>query len=904
MNKLKFILFIIILTATGLLSSITYPDADFCLKKEQWQILDKHSDSIRDSAFVSPSDSKWLNLYLLYSAEKSDSVSVLHCMEKLALEHDDFDMAISWVSLAAEYVKNHPEYKLDTIPDQLLGTFTQDADKLLLNAYINGETEDSLYTAIANLKKYNRYIEDLAKALLDMIATERSDTLALALTDKFYQSFPHSIWVQAVYYYELANLTGKSEYAKAFDLMEQNGTLTPAHTYITTLYLLSPTLRRKLSDTMNTNPLIERAIALLDSIPADIESQQVLYDNYSPETWQARLNLQKAKAHYYRLIADYGYFGDEDSLVAIINAKNKIWSDIESLLNKTSFDNNDTGEIAELSFWKGRLSALLSDENSLTAAAKHFTECMITGAPRKKYDNDARLYLEQIRHKLTLKEDLLSWQRSLLSYNGIFFKDITASAGFIGNRETRVALGDYNNDSFADILLNGKRLYQNNQNLTFTEMSDTLGLDYLSSNGGLFADFNLDGKLDFMTISHSTDGGGERLLKNTGKGFVPVNDRAGEIDDRFPTEGAAWVDCFNDSYPDLYCANYEKWQIQSGYEDRFWSNDKGYFFNKTEICGFLQPDYTRNPGLAGRGVAPADFDNDGEQEIYVTNYRLDRNFLWDRQDTTFVDIAALNGLQGTLKKGYYGHSIGADWGDFDNDGDLDLFVANLAHPRYIDISDKSMLLRNDGLQQRIIEGDTIRFRQFTDITKQAGITFEELHSDPMWFDADNDGYLDLFITSVYENDRSYLYHNNGDGTFTDITWLAGVRVYNGWGNATADFNHDGRLDLVVGSGNGTKVFLNQTKTANKSMIFKPVWDNGKVSLISSYPAMKNNPNSPAYGTRVVLTLKKPNGKQFKLIRELSSAKGTTSQSEQILHFGLGKNKVIKYETYKADQDKH
>lgn len=903
MKKLKFVLFIVLLATTGFLSSITYPDAEFCLIKEQWQILDKHSDSIRDSAFVIPSNAKWLNLYLSYAAEKSDSLSVLHCMEKLALEHHDFDMAISWVSLAAEYAEKHPDFNFDDTPEQMLGTFTKEADYLLLDAYINGVSEDSLYTAIANLKKYNRYIEDLAKALLDMITTERSDSLVLALTDKFYESFPYSKWHQAVYYYELATLTGHSEYIKSFTLMDQKASLTPAHTYITSLFLLSPTLRRNQSEEMDTKFLLEKAIALMDSIPVQKESQQVLYDKFSSETWQARLNLQKAKALYYKLIDDYGYFGDEDSLVAMIDAKNKIWLDIENLLNITSFDNNDTGEKAELYFWKGRLYALLSDEQNLTKAAKHFTECMLTGAPRKKYDNDARFYLIKIMHKLKLKADFLPWQRSLFSYDGIIFKDITSSAGLNGNRETRVALGDFDNDSYADILLNGKRLYMNNQNLTFTEMTDTLGLDYLSSNGGLFADFNLDGKLDFMTISHSTEGGGERLLKNTGKGFVPVNDRAGEIDDRFPTEGAAWVDCFKDSYPDLYCANYEKWQVQNGFEDRFWNNEKGYFSGGTDLLGFLTPDYTHNSGLAGRGVAPADFDNDGEQEIYVTNYRLDRNFLWDRQDTTFVDTAALNGLQGILKKGYYGHSIGADWGDFDNDGDLDLFVANLAHPRYIDISDKSMLLRNDGLVEKVIEGDTIRYRQFTDVTSQAGITYDELHSDPLWFDADNDGFLDLFITSVYENDRSYLYHNNCDGTFTDITWLAGVRVYNGWGNAIADFNHDGKLDLVVGSGNGTKVFLNQTETSNKSMIFKPVWDNGKVSLISSYPAMKTNPNSPAYGTRVILTLKTTKGKHFKLIRELSSAKGTTSQNDQVLHFGLGKNKVVKFEIYKAKEDR-
>jgi len=263
------------------------------------------------------------------------------------------------------------------------------------------------------------------------------------------------------------------------------------------------------------------------------------------------------------------------------------------------------------------------------------------------------LFLKLIHQRLQVKTDLLDWQRNLLRYKGIIFKDISKAAGFINNRETRVALGDYDNDSFADILLNGKRLYRNNRNLTFTEVTDSLGLDRLNAGGGLFADFNRDGMLDFMTISHGTQGDGERLMKNMGRSFAPVNDRAGEIDDAFPTEGAAWIDCFNDGYPELYCANYEKWQVQNGYEDRFCDNQKGYFTEKTADFGFLKPDYTHAPGQAGRGVAPADFDNDGEQEILVTNYRLDRNFLWDRKDTLFTDIAALNGIQGSLKKGYY-----------------------------------------------------------------------------------------------------------------------------------------------------------------------------------------------------------------------------------------------------------
>ena len=905
----KFILVIVLVLSVAVSVAISYDDAEFCLQKELWHVLDKHVSALQDSSLTARPDASWLHLYMTYAEQKNDTLAVLDCLQKLALEHGELDKAVNWIILSADYGKAHPEFPLAEKTFLLKNHFPAEADSLVLSYYIYGAEEDSLYTAISRLTKYNSFIEDLAKALLDMISIERNDSLAAALTTEFDQTFAHSKWGQAVYYFELARAVRNKDYTEfdrlrrlkenlLLDQITQENSFLPPFRYITTLFLTSPTLRRELAEQDVKSDYLTEASNLLELISNSEESVLVLYDEYDPIHWQARLKLQKAKIIYYQILEKNNLFGDEESLASIVRKPGKSWQGkyLKAVLDSVSFAHNDAGELAELSFWKGKYHALFSDKKNLETAARHFSQCLVYGAPRKKYDLEAQQYLQLIHKELKIRSDLLTWQRKLLNYKGITFSDITEDTGLSLRRESRVALGDYDNDGWCDILLNGRRLFRNNGNLSFTDVSDTLKLSHLNSNGGLFADFNLDGRLDFMTISHGTEGNGERLMKNMGVGFAPVNDRAGEIDDKFPTEGAAWVDCFGDGYPELYCANYEKWQVQSGFEDRFWNNEKGYFYDKTATWGFLNPDYTYNPAQAGRGVAPADFDNDGEQEILVTNYRLCRNFLWDRQDTLFIDVAALNGVQGKLKKGYYGHSIGADWGDFDNDGDLDLFIANLAHPRYIDISDISQLLRNDGLKERVVEGDTIRYWQFSDITKQAGITFDELHSDPLWFDADNDGFLDLFITSVYENDRSYLYKNNGDGTFTDITWLAGVRVYNGWGNAYADFNHDGKLDLVVGSGNGTKVFLNQTETSNKSWFCKPVWKNeGNVELITDFKDVTNSPNSPAYGSRVILTLKSPKGKQIRLMRELSSAKGTTSQNDQILHFGLGKNQLLNIE---------
>ncbi len=898
---------LLILISLSSLAAITLDDAEFCLQKEQWDILKKHSTAIRDSAFVESSSKAWFDLYLQYAGFEDDSLSVLHCLELMAIKYQDFHSAVNWLNLASEFSDSHPDYPFGNTFQRISEVFTSEADQFLLQAYKNGATVDTLYPGIAKLEEYNNYIEDLAKVLLDMISTERNDSLAFVLTEKFYQTFPHSVWNQAVFYFELAHYSGKSDYPGFFSALEQRAHLTSAHKYLAALYLMSPTLRKKLPSGYSNPELLRKAQDYLISITKNEAGGVILYDKYNPETWNTRVKLQLEKVRYYNVLAQFDLFGDEDSLLAIITKADQTWLEGITHLEQLRFADNDTGSQAELLFWQGKFLALSKDKKFLKQAAFLFTQCLMKGAPRKKYDSEASTYLAKIHQLLGIKTNLIDWQRKLMNYKGPTFSDITLKAGFANNRESRIALGDYDNDSYCDILLSGRRLYRNNGNLTFAELTDTLGLSNLNATGGLFADFNLDGDLDFVTVSHSENGDGEKLMKNNSNRFVQVNERAGDIDDAYPTEGAAWVDCFHDGYPDLYCANYEKWNVRSGYEDRFWSNEKGYFIDKSSKTGFLSPYYTQNPGQAGRGVAPADFDNDGDQEIYVTNYRLNRNFLWDRQDSVFTDVAALYGLQGVLKNGYYGHSIGADWGDFDNDGDLDLFVANLAHPRYIEISDISMLLRNDGENIRVVEGDTIVFWQFSDITKQAGITYDELHSDPLWLDADNDGYLDLFITSVYENDRSYLYHNNGDGTFSDVTWLAGLRVYNGWGNAYADFNHDNKLDLVVGSGNGTKIFLNTTRTKNNAVILKPVLENGLTEFYA-YEETPHHPNTPSYGAR--LKWIEP-GKQIGPVRELCSAKGTTSQNEQILHFGLGtkksaqflpypfNNKIIKYKASKT-----
>jgi len=214
------------------------------------------------------------------------------------------------------------------------------------------------------------------------------------------------------------------------------------------------------------------------------------------------------------------------------------------------------------------------------------------------------------------------------------------------------------------------------------------------------------------------------------------------------------------------------------------------------------------PETTGAGCAFLDFDNDGWMDIYLVNSgRCDfyepnpplRNALYrNNRDGTFADVTEKAGVRGG------GYGMGAAVGDYDGDGYPDLFLSQYG---------RSILYHNNG------NGT------FTDITEKAGIAVVGWASSAVWFDYDNDGKLDLFvcrfvdfdksknklcgneqagerfycIPRVYHPARSWLLHNNGDGTFTDVSQESGIAKVLGkaWGVVATDINNDGLMDLFV-----------------------------------------------------------------------------------------------------------
>jgi len=229
------------------------------------------------------------------------------------------------------------------------------------------------------------------------------------------------------------------------------------------------------------------------------------------------------------------------------------------------------------------------------------------------------------------------------------------------------------------------------------------------------------------------------------------------------------------------------------------------------------------PETTGPGCAFLDFDNDGWMDIYLVNSgKCDfydpspplRNALYrNNRDGTFTDVTEKARVPG----GGYGQGVAV--GDYDGDGFPDIYVTQYG---------RSILYHNNG------DGT------FTDVTEKAGVAAPGWSSSAVWFDYDNDGKLDLFvgqfvefsktinkscgpgeegkhgycIPRLYKPTPSWLFHNNGDGTFTDVSKTSGIANSLGkaWGVVATDLNNDGRLDLFVSNDTVPNfVFMNRGK---------------------------------------------------------------------------------------------
>jgi hypothetical protein len=198
----------------------------------------------------------------------------------------------------------------------------------------------------------------------------------------------------------------------------------------------------------------------------------------------------------------------------------------------------------------------------------------------------------------------------------------------------------------------------------------------------------------------------------------------------------------------------------------------------------------------GKGAAFADVNGDGFVDLYVSNKGGANKLFLNKGDGTFKDVAA------TAGKGldFPGFTMGSVFGDYDNDGDQDLYLANGGQYEI----EANILFANNG------DGT------FTDVTAKAGVGLKAFTYSASFADFDNDGNLDLYCANYGVGAKNILYHNNGDGTFTDVTDQAGVGDKSwSWMGVWADVDGDGDADLYVvngryPAGEPNKLFINNS----------------------------------------------------------------------------------------------
>ncbi|HEV8429151.1 MAG TPA: CRTAC1 family protein [Pyrinomonadaceae bacterium] len=490
----------------------------------------------------------------------------------------------------------------------------------------------------------------------------------------------------------------------------------------------------------------------------------------------------------------------------------------------------------------------------------------------------------------------------------IEFTDVTSEAGIrfkhnsgaFGKKYLPETIGaggaflDYDNDGWQDILLvnsmdwpeNKKRksfptLYHNNKDGTFTDVTQQAGLGVeMYGIGVAVADYDNDGNDDI----YITCVGPNRLFRNLGGGkFADVTARAGVGDPGFSTS-AAWFDFDNDGKLDLFVGNYVDWTVQTDqyctldaknksyctpqtYKGQsaslFHNRGNGTFENVTARAGVNDP--------AGKtlGVALLDYDDDGWMDLFVANDTEPNKLYRNNHNGTFTDNAVIAGVafseSGTARAG-----MGVDAADYDGSGKPSVVIGNFTN-------ESIALYHNDGSGL------------FTDEAPASGIgkvSAQSLTFACFFFDYDLDGMLDVFAANGHVSDDisvvqptvkyaqpPHLFRNRGKKKFEEVTAKLGRalnRAIVGRGAAYGDFDNDGDLDLLLTTNNGpARLLRNDNANQNDLLRVKTVGARANRDGIGAKVVVKTSKGRTLYGT----------------VRTGSSY---CSQSELPLTFGLGK----------------
>jgi len=494
--------------------------------------------------------------------------------------------------------------------------------------------------------------------------------------------------------------------------------------------------------------------------------------------------------------------------------------------------------------------------------------------------------------------------RDITQQAGIRFVHNNAASGKKYLPETMgpgVAFIDYDNDGWPDIfLVNGTdwpsrpskhstpKLYHNNHDGTFTDVTHKAGLDIeIFGLGVAVGDYDNDGFDDLLITAL----GQSRLFHNNGNGtFSDVTQKAGLFGPREFSTSAAWVDYDKDGKLDLVVANYVQWSIESdlyctldgksksyctpesykGASVRLWHNrGDGTFEDVTQKAGL------GDPTSKTLGIAILDYDNDGWPDLLLSNDTQPNKLYRNNGNGTFTEKAVVAGVAFS-EDGVARAGMGVDAADYDHSGAPSILITNFSNQML-------SLYHNEGRGLFVDEAPRSEIGRASLLTLGFGCFF---------FDYDLDGWPDIFIANghidgdierVQPNVKyampPHLFRNAGKGNFQEVTRSLGKsfgapRV--GRGAAYADINNDGRLDLLLSTNGGPAyLFVNEATGAaadNKSL---------RVKLVGT----KSNRD----GIGAAVKISSGGISQSQMLRSGSSY---LSASELILTFGLGQSDKV------------